>query len=139
MVERAISGLRSDWPSDLQIQLDVAGALPPVHCDPLQIEIMIEQLLKNAAEANAGVGTVSVFLSPHSEGIEVAVSDEGAGIEDELLDQVFDPFVSESDEEAPGGLGLPVCFRIVEEHGGELRFQPSEDGGARVAFVLPVE
>ena len=63
----------------------------------------------------------------------------GAGIEDELLDQVFDPFMSESDEETPGGLGLPVCFRIVEEHGGELRFQPGEDGGARVAFVLPVE
>ena len=139
LVERAISGLRAEWSSDLHIQLDVAGALPPVNCDPLQIEVMIEQLLKNAAEANAGAGTVTISLCPHSEGVEVAVSDEGAGIEDELLDQVFDPFVSESDEEAPGGLGLPVCFRIVEEHGGELRFQPSEDGGARVAFVLPVE
>ena len=139
MVERAISGLRSEWPSDLQIRLDVAGALPPVHCDPLQIEVMIEQLLKNAAEANDGVGTVTLSLNPHAEGVEVAVMDEGAGIEDELLDQVFDPFVSEPDEEAPSGLGLPVCFRIVEEHGGELRFQPGEDGGARVAFVLPVD
>ncbi|MEE3328273.1 MAG: ATP-binding protein [Myxococcota bacterium] len=139
LVDRAISGLRSDWPSELEIQLDAAGALPPVNCDPLQIEVMIEQLLKNASEANGGVGTVTISLSPHSEGVEVAVTDQGAGIEDELLDEVFDPFVSEPDEEAPTGLGLPVCFRIVEEHGGELRFQPGADGGARVAFVLPVE
>ena len=139
LVDRAIAGLRSDWPSELQIELDAAGALPPVNCDPLQIEVMIEQLLKNASEANGGVGRVIISLSPHAEGVEVAVTDEGAGIEDELLDQVFDPFVSEPDESAPTGLGLPVCFRIVEEHGGELRFQPGSEGGARVAFVLPVE
>ena len=139
LVERAIAGLRSDWPTGLRIELDSAGALPPVHCDPLQIEVMVEQLLKNASEANAGVGTVTVSLSPHSDGVEVAVTDEGEGIEDELLDQVFDPFVSEPEEDSPTGLGLPVCFRIVEEHGGELRFQPGVDGGARVAFVLPVD
>ena len=99
----------------------------------------VEQLLKNASEANAGVGTVTVSLNPHSDGVEVAVTDEGEGIEDELLEQVFDPFVSEPEEDTPTGLGLPVCFRIVEEHGGELRFQPGAEGGARVAFVLPVE
>ncbi|MAI79100.1 MAG: hypothetical protein CL917_09185 [Deltaproteobacteria bacterium] len=139
LVERAISRLQRDHSNGLEFEVDVAGALPPVHCDPLQIEIVVEQLLQNAAKANGHVGRVSLSLRPHADGVEVAVLDQGQGIEADLLDEVFDPFVSEADENGPGGLGLPVCFRIVEEHGGELRFQTGDSGGARVAFVLPVE
>ncbi|MFP8875158.1 MAG: ATP-binding protein, partial [Myxococcota bacterium] len=136
LIERAVASLRPGWPDELEIELDVAGAQPPVRCDPLQIEIVIEQLLHNAAAANGQVGTVTVSLRPHADGVEVAVTDEGEGIEADLLDQVFDPFVQGGDDESPSGLGLPVCFRIVEEHGGELRIQTGEERGARVAFVL---
>ncbi|MFP6639459.1 MAG: ATP-binding protein [Myxococcota bacterium] len=139
LIERVVATLKPSWPAELEIELDVAGAQPPVRCDPLQIEIVVEQLLHNAAAANGQVGRVTVSLRPHADGVEVAVLDEGEGIEADLLDQVFDPFVQEGEGDAPSGLGLPVCFRIVEEHGGELRIQTGEERGARVAFVLPVE
>lgn len=139
MIERAVASLQPSWPAEVEIELDVAGAQPSVCCDPLQIEIVIEQLLQNAVAANGQAGRVTVSVGPHTEGVEIAVSDEGEGIEADLLDQVFDPFVAGGEDESPMGLGLPVCFRIVEEHGGELRIQTGEERGARVAFVLPVD
>jgi signal transduction histidine kinase len=71
------------------------------------------------------------------DGIIVAVEDSGPGIDPKRLDSVFDAFVT---TKADGlGLGLAICRRIVEVHGGRLSAFSDGKNGARFQFLLPIE
>jgi len=98
------------------------------------------QLLCNAVEASRGLSEspeVSVSLRKMSRGVELAVEDRGVGIESSELDEVFDPFFGERQAGVDEGFGLPVCLRIVERHGGELRIEAEDRPGTRVSVLLP--
>jgi len=145
-LERAVERLRPEWPDAMEVSLDLESAAPPVAGEPDQLGFVIEQLLGNAAAANAEVAAegdlavpvLRVSLRAVDQGIEVGIEDQGEGIDPELLDKVFDPFADQGPAGRDGGLGLPVCGRIVERHGGELRVRSAGERGTRVAFVLPV-
>lgn len=144
-IERAVEALRPEWPDPMQVDLDFETDVPNVRGDPEQLDFVIEQLLRNAATANGRViadagddatATLSVSLRTSPDGVEVTIEDQGQGIDPELLDKVFDPFAGDGTAGRDGGLGLPVCGRIVERHGGELRVQSAGERGTRVDFVL---
>ena len=145
-LERAVERLRPEWPDAMEVSLDLESAAPPVAGEPDQLGFVIEQLLGNAAAANAEVAAegdlavpvLRVSLRAVDQGIEVGIEDQGEGIDPELLDKVFDPFADQGPAGRDGGLGLPVCGRIVERPGGELRVRSAGERGTRVAFVLPV-
>ena len=81
-----------------------------------------------AARARAADGS--------AEGVAVSVADAGAGLSDEARRHAFDPFFSTKPEGA--GLGLTVCHRIVEEHGGTIAVENRVDGGAVARVWLPL-
>jgi signal transduction histidine kinase len=66
----------------------------------------------------------------------IEVADRGCGLPADLGDRIFEPFVST--KEGGTGLGLPICKRIIEEHGGELVAQNRAGGGAVFTIRLPV-
>lgn len=107
-----------------------------VRCQPFQLEQVVIQLIMNASQAMGGKGTVAVELRDCPEGYEMSISDEGEGIDPEILDRLFDPFFTPPPG-ADAGLGLTVCFRIVSQHGGELSVHSEPGQGTRVAVVLP--
>ena len=69
--------------------------------------------------------------------IEVSVCDEGKGVPPEILDHLFEPFVTS--KERGTGLGLAVSQRIVREHQGNITVDRSPDGGARFTVTLPAQ
>ena len=70
-----------------------------------------------------------------AESIEVAICDTGAGLAEEVLDRLFEPFVTTG---AGGmGIGLSISRSIVQAHGGRLAATPNPDGGATFRFTLP--
>ena len=71
------------------------------------------------------------------QGVELAVEDRGVGIESSAVDEVFDPFFGDKPIGVGDGFGLPVCLRIVERHGGELRIESEDRAGTRVCIFLP--
>lgn len=75
--------------------------------------------------------------SDSGEIVEVSVSDNGPGIPVDLLDQVFEPFVTTKEPGKGTGLGLAVCARIIEGMGGAIRADNNEDGGAVFRLLLP--
>jgi anti-sigma regulatory factor (Ser/Thr protein kinase) len=143
IVERVAIEVQGVGDDAVPIDLDVADDAAGVTCRPLQIACVVEQLLHNAVRATEEAaepgarGRVRVTLRPTPDGVEVSVEDAGGGIDPELVERLFDPFAGEGPAGLDGGLGLPVCLRIVQGHHGEMRVQAREAGGTRVSFVLP--
>lgn len=127
---------------DIQVQLAPCSSLPPVLADEIHIQQVILNLLRNAMEAVetplAGVArSICIDIGRNVSGaISVKVADRGPGIAEGDLERVFDAFYS---TKASGlGIGLSICRKLIEAHGGELRASHNPAGGAVFEFTLPV-
>lgn len=119
------------------VGLDVVDPSPVVLGDAMQVEFMIEQLLLNALEASGCAEHVRLALGRSPTGVELVIEDRGPGIDQEVLDEAFDPFFEGEPAGVSGGLGLPICYRIVSEHGGQLTVESRAGEGTRVYVQLP--
>jgi PAS domain S-box-containing protein len=122
------------------VQVDAAPGLPRLLGDPIQIEQVVLNLLRNALDAMADVGgrrELHVDIARVAgDAVELAVRDTGQGLTPVVAEHVFDPFFSTK----PGGLGmgLSISRSIVEAHRGRLSATPNADGGATFRVKLPV-
>lgn len=140
LVARAIAAVRPMIPPSTRIKADYAEGLAPIICEPIEIEQVVVQLLRNAAEASCALSEfpeVLVSLCQVASGIELAVEDRGVGMEPSQLDEVFDPFFGDLGTGIDEGFGLTACLSIIERHGGELRFEAEDRPGTRVSILLP--
>jgi len=130
----------------------VAQRLPVLQCDPILIEQVLLNLLKNGAEAidtaqmPASRRHIELRVIPRhtpEEGgvIEFSVTDMGPGLPEEVLARLYEAFFSTKAEGM--GIGLSLCRSIVESHRGRIKAQNLYNGtsvtGCRFAFTLPVE
>jgi signal transduction histidine kinase len=105
-----------------------------------QLHQMLLNLLLNAAHASPEGGQVVVRsgVEPDGERVFIEVSDCGPGIPEENLERVFDPFFTTKGPDQGSGLGLMICHRIVEDHGGTIEVESAEGQGATFRVRLPV-
>ena len=137
---------------NVAIHTYVAQHLPELMVDPILIEQVVLNLLKNSAEAidNAGLAParrhIELRVVPRhtaDEGgvIEFSVTDMGPGLKDEVIARLYEAFFSTKAEGL--GIGLSLCRSIVESHRGRMKAQNLYNGdsivGCRFAFTLPVE
>ena len=127
----------------IEIQVTVPSDLPPVRGNRDRLRQVLVNLLLNAADAiGEGSGTVSVRAERiEREGkaaVRLLVTDSGPGIPAELLETIFDPFVTTKPSGAGTGLGLAVTQAILEGLGGTIRASNAVGGGACFEVVLPV-
>ncbi len=92
----------------------------------------------NAADALGGKGAIAVRARNGGGLVWLMVEDDGPGIDDAILDQVFDPFVTTKPAGQGTGLGLAVCHTIVERLGGSIEARNRSEGGASFEVCLPV-
>ena len=114
------------------------GALPegPALVDPGQIQQVLINLLKNAAEAGGPADEIGVSIDRGRDGSWVLqVFDRGTGMDEETMKKALLPFYSS--KQTGSGLGLPLCTEIVHAHGGTLRLERRAGGGMAVRCVLP--
>ena len=108
--------------------------------DAQMLRRVLFNLVRNAAQALQGrpaaAGRVRVRLAQAGEFWNLDVEDNGPGIPIELRETVFDPYVTTKDDGT--GLGLSIVKKVVIEHGGTIRAEQSEWGGARLRVRLPV-
>ncbi len=134
------------------IRTYVAQRLPTLEVDPILIEQVLMNLLKNAAEAidsaqllaprrNIELRVVPRHTPEEGRVIEFSVTDSGPGLKDEVIERLYEAFFSTKAEGL--GIGLSLCRSIVESHRGRMRAQNLYNGGSvsgcRFAFTLPVE
>jgi len=127
---------------DLQPTRPISVSTPDEHAwvraDPERVQQVLTNLLDNAAKNSAPETPIEIAVSAAGREVQVAVTDRGAGIPVEELSRVFDKFVRGRATDTRGtGLGLYICKRIVDAHGGRI-WASSEPGGTTLTFALPL-
>ena len=128
----------------LRILLAVDADANRARFDRTRVEQILTNLLGNAIRYSPREGTIEVATrSLRRDGrrfVEVSVSDQGPGVPAADRERVFEPYVQAGESRRGGlGLGLAICRRLAEAHGGAIGVEPAPSGGARFAFTLPTE
>jgi signal transduction histidine kinase len=126
----------------VRVGTQLAGDLPRIQCDRVQLQQVMLNLIVNAIQSMSGVadGTRELHISTASiaaEGVRVAVRDTGHGLGPESLPRLFEPFYTTKPDGM--GLGLSICRPIIEAHGGRLWATMCEPRGALFQFTIPAD
>ncbi len=105
--------------------------------DAGKLEQVLINLLNNAVKFTPSSGNITVDVKKQPDEVIVTVSDTGCGIPADALDMVFDEFYKGQSREKGAGLGLSICKRIVELHGGRMWAESREGDGSSFHFTLP--
>lgn len=123
--------------SPIVFNTSIAADLPDVNADPVSIRQVLHNIIKNALEAECTKIDITIKPIQRNEGIfvELAFYDDGLGLQEGQLEQVFEPYVT---TKAKGtGLGLAIVKKIIEEHGGVIWIDTSHTQGAGFIIQLP--
>ena len=122
----------------VRIRLDLAAELPTLHADPILIEQVLLNLMKNGIDAMRHATRRELHLQVRLNGahFEFTVTDYGQGISPENREKVFESFYTTKAEGM--GIGLNICRSIVESHQGRLWVEANPEGGCIFRFTLPV-
>jgi signal transduction histidine kinase len=127
--------------AEVQLDVQVEPGLPAMHGDQHEIQQVMLNLLLNALDALEGRGTrggrISVRAHADAGSVHLHVDDDGPGMDPRLLARVFDPFFSQKDRPDASGLGMFICYSIVQNHGGEITVDSRPGEGFHVHVVLP--
>jgi len=126
---------------NVTVRLDLAPHLPPVRGDRVQLQQVVMNLVLNGLDAireSAGTERTLVLWTAKEDpgSVRIAVRDSGTGIDEVDLDHIFQAFYTTKTDGL--GMGLAIALSIVEAHGGRLGARNNPDGGATLAFTLPV-
>jgi len=126
--------------NDVRLALDLAPAMPAVSADPIQIQQVLLNLIRNAIdatlEAPGAPREITVSTSLLDDEVEVAVVDRAGGIDPAIADSLFNPFFT---TKADGtGLGLAISRSIIRAHRGKLGYRATPGGGTTFRFTLPL-
>jgi two-component system sensor kinase FixL len=126
---------------NIRLRIDSEGGLPTVYADPIQLQQVVLNLVRNAIDAMTEVPeerreVLLITRKASEDEIEIVVADHGTGLAPEATEHLFNPFFT---TKASGtGLGLAISRSIVRAHGGRLWHTPNAECGARFHFTLPV-
>jgi light-regulated signal transduction histidine kinase (bacteriophytochrome) len=116
------------------------GELPVVWADETQMELLLQNLIANAIKFRGGKPPTIAVDSERQDGFwKISVSDDGIGIDPQYADRIFVIFQRlHAAADYPGtGIGLAICKRIVERHGGHIWVTSAPGAGSRFSFTLP--
>jgi PAS domain S-box-containing protein len=139
-IQNTVEGIRQQSPT-CQFVIDLPKRLPLVPADQLRVERILYNLLENAVKYSPQGSEVRIFVKPEKERLVIGVSDQGMGISAEDQAKIFGLFQRLEDSAAAGvkglGLGLLVCRRLVEAHGGRIWVESEPGQGSTFFFTLP--
>ncbi|RJP84117.1 MAG: sensor histidine kinase [Desulfobacteraceae bacterium] len=126
---------------DTTHQIEFETHIPDTSClsylDPDLFRRAIDNILKNAVEACKEQGVITIDAACMTESWRVEIADDGCGIQENMLDKIFNPFVT---TRAKGtGLGLAYTSQVVQGHGGSIRVENRFQKGARFIIEIPRE
>ncbi|MDO7634436.1 MAG: ATP-binding protein, partial [Porticoccaceae bacterium] len=109
-----------------------------VFAEPIRLEQVLVNLMTNAIDAMEHCRTQSleIQVSDQGEQVQIDVKDSGMGIPENQLSQIFDPFFTKKEVGKGLGLGLSISYNIIQDFGGHIRVQSTEDLGSCFTLIL---
>ena len=125
-----------------EIEVNLPPVLPAIMADPRRARQILRNLVENAIKYSPDGGPVLVSARVRADDVQTSVADQGIGIEEQLLEHIFDRFyqVDNASTRKVGGsgLGLSICKAIVEAHDGSIWVESRPGAGSTVHFTLPL-
>ena len=134
---------------ELEVRVQIDPSAERARFDRTRLGQILTNLLGNAIKFSPPGGTIEIATrslprlhegAPERPCIEISLSDEGPGVASEDRKRIFKPYFQVGEESRAGGLGLglAICKRLVEAHGGSISVRSGSEGGGSFAFTLPV-
>lgn len=120
---------------NVQLKTNFDLDVPLIHADENQIKQVLINLFKNGIESMPDGGRITVTIRKKGSGLIISVTDQGHGIPPEMIKKIAEPFYTT--KEKGTGLGLMVCYKIIENHFGKITFHSQVNKGTEVIIELP--
>jgi len=120
----------------IDIQVQIEERLFPIHCDEQKIKQVIINIVKNAMEAMDQPGKIIITLKEENKDAILSIQDEGCGIPEKYIESLGKPFFTTKPN--GNGLGLMMCYKIIEDHAGSISVQSAVGKGTTFHIHLPL-
>lgn len=137
LIERVLPNLKVQY-QEQGYRLDLAlKPLTPVEVCSSKFEQVFTNILTNAFQALKPGGAVRVSAHEDDKSVVIEVEDDGEGISEENLKSIFDPYFTTKRQRGGSGLGLPICYNIIREHGGQIEVSSRVNEGSVFRIRVP--
>lgn len=136
-IEDALTLVRHEVKGRVHVEKDFAD-LPPIECFPSRLNQVFLNILVNAAQAIEGEGHIRIRTSTlDDDRVRIEISDDGRGMDSEVVAKIFDPGFTTKGVGVGTGLGLSICYQIVQDHHGEITVDSKPGSGTTFTIDLP--
>ena len=141
IIEGAVGKFTRRWGTDIPVEVRLPEEFLLVPMDPLLMEQVLTNLMENAVLHGKTTRHITVTLCRSGDWARFIVEDDGQGIAPDRLEHLFDGTLQgqQGDRGRSMGIGLSVCRTVVRAHGGRIRGENREEGGARFTVELPLD
>ena len=141
IIEGAVGKFTRRWGTDIPVEVHLPEEFLLVPMDPLLMEQVLTNLMENAVLHGKTTRHITVTLCRSGDWARFIVEDDGQGIAPDRLEHLFDGTLQgqQGDRGRSMGIGLSVCRTVVRAHGGRIRGENREEGGARFTVELPLD
>ncbi len=146
-IQSTITVASNEWKYVAEIETDLDGSLPAVHCSPAEFNQVVLNIIVNAAHAIAdvvgdggkGKGKIRVRTRPDGDHAVIEITDSGCGMPAHIQSRIFDPFFTTKEVGKGTGQGLAIAHNvIVDKHGGSIKVQSAPGAGTTFIIRLPI-
>lgn len=139
-VKDLISDLESDYKVELEnknIEFNIESKVDEVYIkiDLLKIKRVFSNIISNSLRYMPRKGKITICINELDEMVEFVVADNGPGVDDKILNKIFDPLFTTDKSRKISGLGLSICKEFIELHNGDIK--AFNDNGLKIIFTLP--
>jgi PAS domain S-box-containing protein len=127
-----------DHAARVEFERNQDEGLPAVEVDRTELRQALVNLITNGLQSGGSFVAVAVAEDAPSESVLITVTDDGAGVPEDVIDHLFDPFYTTKRQQGGTGLGLSLAHAIVTDHGGSLDVASSPSEGTTVTLALPL-
>ncbi|MFH0926217.1 MAG: response regulator [bacterium] len=140
-IQEAIGLCRNSLNSKIKIELDLKDHLPEIKANAQQLEQIFINFFVNSVDAmeEEEKGILRVVTDKIDGWLKIIIEDTGPGIPVENLTKIWEPFFTTKKVGKGTGLGLPISQKIIENHGGKIRYENRKEGGARFIIELEID
>ncbi len=138
LIEKGLNLVRNEIKYKLEVEKSL-GELPKILCFPSRLVQVFTNLFINAAQATEQNGKLIIRTSVYRDAVEVRIKDTGHGIEPQHMQRIFEPFFTTKPMGVGMGMGLSICYAIIQRHNGTITFWSEVNKGTEFVITLPIK